>query len=516
MATKKHKTSKAVKEEIPVGVKDKIKDVYLDEQSDKDYYIYGTSTIEDRAIVGTYDGVKPVTRRTLWAMFKLNLHHKANTVKAAKIVGDTMGDWHPHGDSSIFQAAVTASQLPQPLVDGSDSNWGTMLSGSGAMRYINGRLTKYSDKVFFDPFYMPTMAFAANYDGSKREPVNLVTLLPNGLLNGNFGICPGVNTRTPAYTLPSVVSVLKNMIKAKGKCDAKMCEELEWISDYGGHVKKTKANKVAIKQFYKTGTAQVTWSSTYTLNEAQNSIRYTRFAPISTNDKSTKDKASPLERLLTNIENIPGVSSIDSDGEGADPFRVAYLIRFNKTCKGEQREKVIKAIDVLFSETQRYDVKVTDRVFNSEEDMVDVKLRPITVPQLLEEWLLYRIHLEKTACAYWIEKRKKEIAYLELMRLAISQLDFIFKCIKDRKLDDAALVKKIGKQLKITDEQTNQILGRNLRQLRHLEDQKLSDEIKAILVECKGYQARMDKPSKYIMQHLDTLAEELVKKPRKK
>lgn len=513
--------TKRVKEALPDFSKDRIKDVYLDEQSNKDYYLYGTSTIEDRAIVGVYDGVKPVMRRVLYAMNTLGLHHKAVTVKAALIVGETMGKYHPHGDASIFQAAVQASQAPQPLIDGSDSNWGTMLSGSGAMRYINGRLTKYADRVFFDPFYAPTMVMSPNYDGSKKEPVNLVTLLPNGLINGNFGICPGVNTRTPAFTMKSVVKVLQAMIANKGKCDAKMCKDLVWTTAYGGHVERTSYNLSSMKQFFKTGVAQIDWSSTIEYDGANHSVRITKFAPRSFNDKAAAEKASPLETLLTNVENISGVQSIDSDGEDSDPYKVAYLIRFKKSCKGKELDKAIKAIKKLFSERERMDVKVTDRVFNDEADAVDVKLKSATVPQILEQWLEYRITLEKTACSYWAVKRKEEIAYLKLMRLAISELDFIFKCVRNTKLDDDALVKAISKKLKITDDQTNQILARNLRQLRHLEDEKLSGKIKELAEEVKGYEERIKKPSKYIAKHLDEMVADLslkekVKKTKKK
>lgn len=503
---KKEKASKYV---LPDFSKDRITDVLLNEQTDKDYYEYGTATIEDRAIVGTYDGVKPVMRRVMHAMHKLGLNHKTKTVKAALIVGETMGKYHPHGDKSIFDAAVTASQLPNPLVDGSDSNWGTMLSGSGAMRYINGRLTKYADRVFFDPFYIPTMVTSPNYDGSEHEPVNLVTLLPNGILNGNFGICPGVNTRTPAYTLPSVINVLQAMLKNKGKCDIDMCKDLVWVSTYGGHVERTKANKIAMKQFFKTGVAQIDWSSSGTYDAKSHSLRLTKFAPRSFNDKAAPDKASPLETLLTNVEELNGVDSIDSDGESNDPFRVAYLIRFKKTCKGKALDDAIKQIHKLFSERERFDVKVTDRVYREDKEIIDIKLKPITVPKLLEQWLEYRVNLEKTACTFWINKRQEEIAYLNLMRLAIDKLDFIFKCVRDPKLDDEALVKKISKGLKITADQTNQILARNLRQLRHLEDKKLVAKIKDLKSEINGYELRIKKPSAHISMHLNELAADL-------
>lgn len=488
---------------------DLIRDVYLDEQSMLDYKEYGISTIQDRAIVGGLDGMKPVMRRILWSMHGLGLNHSAKTVKAALIVGQTMGYFHPHGDASIFGAAVAATQIPYPLIDGKGSNWGTMTSGSGAMRYINGRLTEYSDNVFFDPFYIPIMEFTPNYDGGKQEPVNLVALLPNGLLNGNFGICPGVNTRTPAFTLKTVAALLVKIIDAKGVCQPIDCMPLEWISDYGGVVKKTVFNKESLKQFYKTGEGSLDWSSSYVLDDAANTIRFNRFAPFSTNDKAANAVSkSPLEKLISNVENLNGVQSIDDDSQSGDPFKQAYLIRFNRTCKGLERDKVIKALEHIFSERQKYDVKVTDRKWVSSEVM-DVSLRPVTVPEILTEWVKYRMELERKACSYWIDKRNVEIKFLQLMRLAISKLDFIFACVKDRALDDAALVKKISAGLKITDAESNQILGRNLRQLRHLEDQELANKIAKLTKERDGFAARAKAPSKYVKQHIQDLAVKL-------
>lgn len=497
----------------------KIKEVYLDDQAMADYKEYGISTIEDRAIVGTYDGLKPVMRRILWAMNRLGLHHKAVTVKAALVVGETMGKYHPHGDKSIFDAATGGSHLPQPLIDGSDSNWGTIIENSAAMRYINGRLTKYSDLVFFDKFYMPTMAFVSNYDSTRQEPVNLVTLLPNGLLNGNFGICPGVNTRTPAFTLKSVVDVLQKGLEnaKKAKKDDKSwlsvddCTKLVWITSYGGHLVKSSKNKAQVKQFYKTGIANVEWGSSYTLDEKTNSIRFNKFAPVGMNKRApSKDKPAQLDVLLSKVAAIKGVASIEDDTKEGDPYQQAFLVRFVKTLKGSKREKAIEHVDKCFRESQRMDVKVTDRAADFAADRVDANLRSITVPELLTVWLKYRIELEQVACAYWIKETDVEIRWHEVMRIAISKLDILFKLIKDKKLDDTQLTEQVSKQLKVSTDEANLILARNLRQLRAMEDDKLASKMKELQAYKKELEGRQAKPAAYVSKHLDSLAKELV------
>lgn len=488
-----------------MSTREKIKDVYLDDRAMADYKEYGIATIEDRAIVGTYDGLKPVMRRILWAMHKMGLSHKSNTVKGARIVGETMGLYHPHGDKAIYDTAVNSTQIPQKLIDG-QGNWGTMTEEAAAMRYTEARLSKYSDLVFFDKFYLPIMQFVSNYDGTNKEPVNLLTLLPNGLLNGNFGICPGVNTRTPAFTLKSMVKVLQKGLqnyKSKDKSWLSIddCMELEWISNYGGHLVKNKENKKQLKQFYKTGVANVMWGSTYKLDEKQNAIRYDHFAPISVEDKASK--------LLGKVAEVKGVAAIEDDTKKTDPYKQAYMVRFVKTLKGSKRERAIAHVDKLFCQTQRLDVKVTDRVADFEADAVRASLRSITVPELLTAWLKFRLELEGAACSHWIKETEREIRWHQVMRLAIAKLDLIFKLVKDETLDDKALVKAIAEGIKVTEQEADDILRRNLRQLRKLEDEDLKKKIEELEKYRNELEERRKKPARYVTKHLDKLVKEL-------
>lgn len=483
----------------------KVKDVPLNVQARRDYYIYGTSTIEDRAIVGP-DGLKPVMRRALWAIKELGANHRAKTIKGAKMVGETLGNYHPHGDKSVYDALVGATMIPQPLIFG-DGNWGSMTTSAAAMRYTNGRLSKYSDLVFFDPFYLPMMEFSSNYDGTRREPVTLNTLLPNGLLNGNFGICPGVNTRTPAFTLGSVVGVLKKLLEEDRKCKVRDCKDLVWISDFGG--KLTSNNGAALKEFFDTGVATVEWKSSFKLDDKLNAIRYTRFAPFSTNDKAKAGEKSPIEKLLAKIKEINGVSSVEDDSDEKDPYRQAYLIRFGKSVKGKSRDKTIKQVDRCFRTTQRMDVKVTDRALDAKMDLVDVKLRPATVPQLLTEWIEYRKGLEVRATKHWIKNLDVEIRELEVLRLAIAKLDLLFKLIKDETLTDEEVLKQVRAGLNVNEDEARWVMNRNLWQLRRMTDKGLKAKIDELNEYRSTLVERNKRPAKYILKDLDRLVKEL-------
>lgn len=476
-------------------VKEKIRQVTLNEKADAEYYEYGVSVIEDRAIFGSLDGLKPVARRSLFAIHELGLHSKAKPDKSAKAVGATLGNYHPHGDKACYDAMVTAAaNVPIPMIFG-DGNWGTMTENAAAMRYTNLRLSKFADAVFFDKFYLPTVEWVPNYDGSRKEPLILPSLLPNALLNGNFGIAPGVNTRSPSFTLKSMIEVIKLAIANKGVCTPEMAMQLEFNTAYGGKAVRTKANKAEFAAFFKNGKGRVTYESTCGPVQPDNSIRFDQFAPI-----------ADVAKVMSKIEAIKGVAMTRDDSDKKDKYKTAFIVQFVRTLRGAELEKTVKAVKAAMMSTYTLDVKVTDR-YVKEDGTGGAKLRPTTVPDLITFWLKYRIQLEKDACAHWVKERAKEIAYLQLMRLAITNLDFIMNCVKNKKLDDAQLVAAISKGLKITAEETNKILARNLRQLRHLEDQALSDKIKALEKERASYEMRIKRPAAYVLKTLDGFLE---------
>lgn len=484
---------RAKEPDLENNVVDKIKQVHLEDAADREYYEYGVAVIEDRAIFGSLDGLKPVLRRVLWATHKLGLHSGAKPDKSAKAVGETLGNYHPHGDKACYDAIVNAvSNVPIPMIYG-EGNWGTMTEGAAAMRYTNMRLSKYADLVFFDKFYLPTMGYVPNYDGSRQEPLVLPALLPNALLNGNFGIAPGVNTRSPTFTLASLMEVLKEAIANKNICTPEMCMKLVFSTPHGGKAVRTKANRAEILAFFKGGKGRVKFTSTHGEPDSNNAIRFDEFAPIAN-----------MEGAMLKIEDLKGVIATRDDSDKKDKHQTAFVVTFAKNLRGADLTRVIAQVNEALSTTYTFDVKVTDR-FVKPDGTAGAKLRPTTVPDLITFWLAYRVALEKNACEYWIKERTKDIAYLELMRLAISKLDVIIAHVKNRKLDDAGLVKAVSRDLKITDDQTNQVLARNLRQLRHLEDQKLLDQIKAIQTERASYEVRMKRPSAYIAKHLEEL-----------
>lgn len=486
---KKKKLHKGDDGHVPQSNK-RIIEVHLEDKANEEYYKYGTAVIEDRAIFGSIDGLKPVVRRALWATHKLGLRCTSKADKAAKVVGSTLGDYHPHGDTACYGALVTSAKSPINLIIG-EGNWGTMNDPPAAYRYTNMKLSKYSDLIFFDKFYLPTVDYIPNYDDSKVEPVILPSLLPNAILNGNFGITPGVQTRTPSFSLKSVISVIRESLKA-GECTPKMCMPLVFTTKYGGHAV---VNKEEFMRFYKTGKGKVVFNSVHTEPDSKNEIRFSAFAPI-----------TDVEKTLIKVDGIPGVAATRDDSDKDDRYQVAYAVSFVKTCKGDALKQAIKKVEAAFSASWGFSVQVTDRE-KLEDGSLKVRLKPTTIPKLIWQWIEYRIALEVRACAYWMEERKKEIAHQELLRKAIKMIDFLFKAVKTKGTREEYYA-FIAKGMKITIDEAKVVGHLQLVSLRSMEDKDLVEKIKALKADYDTYEGRKKHPKKYILTHLDMLEKE--------
>ena len=480
-----------------------VEDIALDVKAREDYYDYAVEVIEDRAIYAKIDGLKPVTRRLLWAAHNMSLRSTASFVKAQRVVGETMGNYHPHGDAAIYGALVTAVNQQQGLFEGS-GNWGSMTAPAAAPRYTECRLSKYSDKIFFDRFYLNAVHFCPNYDDSKQEPLVLPTLLPNALINGNFGIAPGVRTMTPTFTLQSVVKTLIAALKNGGKADPKTCMHLEFVTDYGGVLRQSSTVKKELLEFYKTGKGRFTFDSVYT--DDGKTIRFNRFAPIGNLD-GTDGKRGYKPGLLDKIAALPGVDRIYNDTTTSDKYN-AYAVEFKKSLSSAARQATIKKIVDLMSGTQSYNVQVVDRRPDPKNPYGFKKLNMSNVPEMITDWITERIALEKRACKFWIGKREEEIQHLNLMRLAVKNRSFIIQAL-DKKLTDEQLAEYIAKGLKITIEQANTILDLKVRQLKALEDAKLVTKIKELREEIADYIDRIKRPKSFIAKQIVKLGKEL-------
>lgn len=467
-------------------------DANIDGIADSYYYKYSIEVIEDRAIFAAVDGLKPVTRRFLWAAYQLNLNHKAKYMKSARISGETMGKYHPHGDSSIYTSMVTAANTPLPMLDGA-GNWGTMTDPAAAARYTNARLSLYSDLVFLDKFYLPVTDMVSNYDETMKEPLLLPALLPNALVNGNFGIAPGVRASSPIVRFDTLAKALERSIM-EGATPL-TCKGIELVTEYGGVMHKPETYKDDMRQFLKTGRGRFQFDCDYK-EISSHEIRVHGF-PFS----------NLSQKLLLNIETCKGVTSIRDDSSKTER-NVAYVVTFQKSLSGSDLSSARNRVLTLFRSANTFNMQAVERKLLENGD-AEKKLLSTSIPDLINIWLDYRIGLEKRACSYWIDKNEREIARLELMLLAVKFRDVIIKLLSNKALDDEQLAAKIAKALKITVEQANFILDLKIRQLKALEESRLKAKVKELREEIAGYKLRIKKPRDYILKHVMSITKKI-------
>lgn len=471
-----------------VNIKKDYPTIRLDKFIKQHYYRYGVAVNEDRAIPSPIDGLKPVGRRALWAGYKLNVRSNTSLEKSALIVGDMIGKYHPHGDTGSYKAIVTMVNSCVPLFEGV-GNWGSFAErNAAAMRYTNTRLSKFSDKVYFDPFYIPCMELIPNFDGKRLEPVILPALLPTLLLNGADAIGVGIATKIPAFTLKSVLEVLKNIFEKK-EVVLKDLEKLVFNHSDGAIV-HLKGQKEQFRQLLSTGKGKIVFNSVYTLDEKDNTVTVTGFA-FDTMQAAIK-KILKLKDIVVEANDISEVES----------KYCALEIQLKKSLKGETLKAAVEKIEKNLIGATSFNIKVTERKLSETKDEVDVKLADYSIETILNKWYEYRIHLEKTACDIAIKNCEEKIIDLELKIKAVDFIDEIVKLLKTKGLDDKAMSEKLSKVMKVSVDDAFKVLCMQVRHLKSLEKQDMLNKISDLQKEIKGFNKRIKNPDEYILTTL--------------
>ena len=469
---------------------------FLDKRAHKDYGDYSIYVNEERAFSGDVDGLKPVARRLLWTAYEIEKARSTSKyIKSARITASCMGHFHPHGDP--YGALVTMANMSEPLIDG-QGNFGFWDDPPAANRYTEARLSKFAEKIFFDPFYLPVMETCLNYDDVEREPVQLPALLPNLLINGNNGIGVGFATFTPSFTVASVAKLLKVVLARNAPCTAGLAAKyLEFNVKTGGEeIIETDEQKQELFRFFKTGKGRVNFRSIGKLDGRNLSI--TGFAPFTSMERAIERTIEMNQvALATDTSNVKQRSG-------------SALVKLKGSVNGMDVEKVKDGIlNGSFGASHSYDFKFTVRYKNG-DDVVS-RLRDWPLPKLVDHWLEYRLELEKKACQYWIEQVEREISRLELLRLAIKHLDYIIGLIRSKnpKYTRDEIKAKLVARMKISLDDADYIIHRELIQLSALEDDSLVAKIEEKRGERNGYVLRKKSPEKYLPGQIDSLLKSL-------
>lgn len=457
---------------------EKIKDVSLVKKVRASMKQYGTEVNEARAIPEFYDGLKPVQRKVLWAMHKLNLDSPTKLVKTARLVGDVLGKYHPHGDKSVQDAvAILVNQPTSPIYG--EGNWGSITGDSpAAMRYTLVRLSDYG-RQFFDPYYLPVLDHVPNYDGSEQEPVRLFPPLPQLLLNGSSGIGVGVTCEIPSFTKDSLVKVLINAIENKG-ATPESCLDLEYATLCNSQVVKT-TQKRNLLEFYNTGRGSVQHKSRLSV---KNGITLTGIAPFQGVDAYMK-KALTID--------LPEISEIN-DKSTQWKLCIEYTLK-----RGADVDKVKLLLSQKLASVKHYKINVTERTLKDENGWREViaQFSPSSIPEIINKWLEARIALEVKAAEWHIVQMDTSIRKNELLRIACANRDFIFSLAKSK--DDNNVVKqKIQTQLKCSKEEAEFVFEMKWRNLRNLEDEQIRLKIIEQEKQKKLLVGRKQNPKKHV------------------
>src|SRR5262247_3906668 len=440
--------------------------VALHEAAQERYLNYALSVITSRALPDVRDGLKPVQRRILYTMWEQNLTADAKHRKCAKVVGDVMGSFHPHGDSALYETLVRMAQpfsLRYPLVDGS-GNFGSLDGDSAAaMRYTECRLARLSDEILTE-IDQETVPFRPNYDGTKTEPVVLPSRIPNLLINGATGIAVGMATNIPPHNLNEVCTALIKFLDNDLELSSvQLCRYIKG-PDFptGGQILNSQEE---LKQIYKTGSGAIRLRGTWDIGPETRSTKTVYIDSI----PYTVNKAQLVERIAEVVISRKLPPLLDVKDVSTEDVRIALEM------KKDADEKMIMAY--LFKHTPlQINFAVNLTCLQPTENPEVGRPERLDLKQLLWHFLHFRLEVVTKRLEHELAALKKRIHILEGFETVFDALDEIIKMIRksDGKADSA---EKIMKRFGLDAEQTDAILELKIYRLARLEILVIRNEL---------------------------------------
>lgn len=447
---------------------DKIEEVDLKKKMEDSYIDYAMSVIAARALPDVRDGLKPVQRRVLYSMIELNNGPDKPHRKCARIVGDTMGKYHPHGDSSIYGALVNMAQewsTRYPLVDG-HGNFGSVDGdGAAAMRYTEARLSKISMELLAD-INKDTVDFAPNFDDTEKEPTVLPSRYPNLLVNGTNGIAVGMATNIPPHNLREVVHAVVKMIdnRVEGDRETDIEEILKIVKapDFptGGIILGTRGAEEA----YRTGRGKVkvrAVTNIETMSNGKNRIIVTEL-PYMVNKANLILKIAELVKL----KKIDGITDL-RDESNREGMRVVIELR------RDANANVI--LNQLYKHT---DMQTSFGIINLA--LVDNQPKVMNLLEMLGYYLKHQEDVVTRRTKYDLNKAEERDHILQGLLIALDNIDEVIQIIRSSANTNEAKT-RLMERFGLTDVQSQAIVDMRLRALTGLEREKLENEHKELL-----------------------------------
>ena len=455
---------------------DKVQEVDM-QKTMKDYYIdYAMSVIASRALPDVRDGLKPVQRRILYSMVELNNGPDKPHRKCARIVGDTMGKYHPHGDSSIYEALVKLAQdfnTRYPLVDG-HGNFGSVDGdGAAAMRYTEARLSKISMEMTAD-LNKDTVDFIPNFDETEKEPTVLPSRYPNLLVNGTSGIAVGMATNIPPHNLREVIGAVVKIIDNKINEDRETTLEeiLDIVKGPDFPTGGTIIGKTAIEEAYRTGRAKIRVRAVTNIEPMPNG----KNRIVVTELPYMVNKARLIENIadLVRDKRVEGITDLrdESDREG---MRIAIELR------RDVNPNII--LNQLYKHTQLQDTFGVIMLA-----LVDNQPKVLNLYEMLKYYLMHQEDVVTRRTKYDLNKAEERAHILEGLIIALDNIDRVISIIRGSSTVQAAK-ESLMKEFNLTDAQSQAIVDMRLRSLTGLERSKIDAELADLQKKIEEYRA---------------------------
>lgn len=451
---------------------DKVHDIDLKTTMEKSYIDYAMSVIAARALPDVRDGLKPVQRRVLYSMIELNNGPDKPHRKCARIVGDTMGKYHPHGDTSIYGALVNMAQewsTRYPLVDG-HGNFGSVDGdGAAAMRYTEARLSKISMEMLAD-IGKNTVDFAPNFDETEKEPVVLPSRFPNLLVNGTTGIAVGMATNIPPHNLKEVIGAVVKIIdnRVEQNKDTTIEEVLEIVKGPDFPTGATILGKVGIEEAYRTGRGKIrvrAVSDIETLPNGKSRIVVTELPYL-------VNKARLIEKIaeLVKEKRVDGITDL-RDESNRQGMRIVIELRRDVNA------------NVLLNQLLKY-TQLQDTFGVIMLALVNNEPKVLNLLDMLKCYLKHQEEVVTRRIKYDLNKAEERAHILQGLLIALDHIDEVIKIIRGS--DTVQIAKQqLMERFGLSDVQSQAIVDMRLRALTGLEREKLENEYKELMAKIK-------------------------------
>ena len=458
-----------------------IRPIKIEEEMRASYLDYAMSVIVARALPDVRDGLKPVQRRILYAMYEQGIRSTARYRKSAGIVGEVMKSYHPHGDSAIYESLVRLAQdfsLRYPLIDG-QGNFGSIDNDPpAAMRYTEARLSPIAEEVLAD-IDRNTVDFVPNYDDSLREPQPLPSRLPNLLVNGASGIAVGMATNCPPHNLGEICDAITTLIDAPDTTTEELAEivkgpdfptggiiyRLRSEHEYDADGKRKDVLRDVIKQTYGDGRGRIIMQARTQIEEARGG----RMQIVVTELPYQVNKAALIERIadLVRDKKIDGISDLRDE---SDRHGMRVVIELSRS--GQARQ----VLNALYKHTAMQSTFPVNMLA-----LVDGQPRVINLKTAIEQYIHFRREVIRRRAEFDLQKARDREHILKGLLIALEHLDQVIQTIRRAESAEKAKERLMAAPFDLSDKQAQAVLDLQLRRLARLERSKIEEEYQEII-----------------------------------